>query len=158
MDRSDMAREVVDWFTMNGKHIPIFEGESKQDAINRSVADVNEDKRAVDMAKNKQVADKLNGKISITSGKDAIANLDAMEVGTPVKLKLAKDLDYKQAIYTGKGDVQGRATYNFFDGEGVDGTFGLSGKYISNNADIKLKLNDNNVESTASLLKKLRDR
>ena len=151
-------KEPTGWITINGKHVPLFEGESAQDAYNRVVASNNEDKKAVDMAKNKQVADELNGKVSITSGKDAIANLEAMNVGTPVKLKLAKDLDYKQAIYTGKGDVQGRATYNFFDGEGVDGTFGLSGRYISNNADIKLKLNDNNVEATAGLLKKLRDR
>ena len=157
-ERSNMAREVVDWFTMNGKHIPIFEGESKQDAINRSVADRNEAKKAVDIARNKQVADELNGKVSITSGRDAIANLEAMNVGTPVKLKLTKDGEYKQAIYTGKGEIQGRETYQFYDGEGVDGMFGLSERYISNNGDIKLKLNDNNVEVTAGLLKKLRDR
>ena len=42
-------REVKGWFTLNGKHIPIFEGESKQDAVNRSIAKDNED------LKNKQI-------------------------------------------------------------------------------------------------------
>lgn len=28
-------RKVTAWFTVNGKHIPIFEGESKQDAVKR---------------------------------------------------------------------------------------------------------------------------
>jgi len=36
-------REVKDWITVNGKHVPIFEGESRQDAYNRSVAKANED-------------------------------------------------------------------------------------------------------------------
>lgn len=31
-------KKVVGWFTMNGKHIPIFEGESKADAVKRSVS------------------------------------------------------------------------------------------------------------------------
>ena len=30
-------RKPVGWFTMNGKHIPIFEGETKADAIKRSI-------------------------------------------------------------------------------------------------------------------------
>ena len=30
-------KKVVAWFTMNGKHIPIYEGESKDDAVKRSV-------------------------------------------------------------------------------------------------------------------------
>lgn len=30
-------KKIVGWFTMNGKHIPVFEGESKADAVKRSV-------------------------------------------------------------------------------------------------------------------------
>ena len=55
-------RKIVDWFTMNGKHIPIYEGESKADAVNRSIAKDNEDKKAEQIRKNKEQADKLNGK------------------------------------------------------------------------------------------------
>ena len=55
--------EVSDWITVNGQHIPILKGESKEDAYNRAVAKSNEDKKQSDIQKNKDVADKLNGKI-----------------------------------------------------------------------------------------------
>lgn len=53
-------REPVAWITVNGKHVPIYEGESKQDAINRSIAKKNEDTKARQIAENKKQADKLN--------------------------------------------------------------------------------------------------
>ncbi len=53
-------RKVKTWFTMNGKHIPIFEGESKQDAVNRSIVKDNEDKKQEGIQRNKEEADKLN--------------------------------------------------------------------------------------------------
>ena len=31
------SKKITGWFTMNGKHIPLFEGESKKDAVNRSL-------------------------------------------------------------------------------------------------------------------------
>ena len=55
-------RQVKDWITIKGNHIPIYEGESKQDAVNRYTAKSNEDKKQTDIAKNKQEADRLNGK------------------------------------------------------------------------------------------------
>lgn len=58
-------RKIVDWFTMNGKHIPIFEGESKQDAINRSIARDNEDKKNKDIENAKKQAEKAAGKSSL---------------------------------------------------------------------------------------------
>ena len=57
-------KEPKDWITVNGKHIPIYEGESKQDAYNKAVAKMNEDKKAADIAKRKAEVDKLNGKKS----------------------------------------------------------------------------------------------
>ena len=44
-------REPSGWFTMNGRRIPIFEGESKADAVNRAVAKANAD------TKNRQIAE-----------------------------------------------------------------------------------------------------
>jgi len=32
-----MAREVKQWITVNGQHVPIFEGESKEEAVKRAV-------------------------------------------------------------------------------------------------------------------------
>lgn len=55
-------KKVIDWFTMNGKHIPIYEGESKQDALNRSIAKHNEDKKQSDIEKSQAERDRLNQK------------------------------------------------------------------------------------------------
>ena len=60
-----MAREVVGWYTWNGRHYPIFEGESKSDAHNRVVAKNNEDTKERQISKSKEQADKLNGKAVI---------------------------------------------------------------------------------------------
>lgn len=62
-----MAEKIIDWFTVNGKHIPIHEGESKSDAYNREIAKTNEDKKNRDIQKNKEQADKLNKKPEIKS-------------------------------------------------------------------------------------------
>ena len=64
-----MAKKVVDWFTMNGKHIPIYKGESKEDAVNRAIADKNESIKQEQIAKNKAEADKLNEKSQSKSQK-----------------------------------------------------------------------------------------
>ena len=55
-------REIKQWITMNGQHIPIYDGESKQDAVNRAIADKNEKTKESQIAKNKEQADRLNGK------------------------------------------------------------------------------------------------
>ena len=55
-------KEPKDWITVNGKHVPIYEGESKQDAFNRAVAKDNENKKKSDIAKRQKEVDKLNNK------------------------------------------------------------------------------------------------
>ena len=55
-------REIIGWFTVNGVHRPIYEGESKEDAYNREVATLNEKTKQSQIAKNKEQADKLNNK------------------------------------------------------------------------------------------------
>lgn len=77
-------REVKDWITVNHKHIPIYDGESKQDAYNRAVAKENEEKKESDIKKNKEQADKLNGK-----SKNSIEDFDIKSLG---ELKDADDL------------------------------------------------------------------
>lgn len=49
-------KKITGWFTMNGKHIPIFEGESQKDATNRAIAKANEDKKNKDIARNQASA------------------------------------------------------------------------------------------------------
>ena len=79
-------KEPKDWITVNGKHIPIFDGESKQDAYNRAVAKSNEEKKAKEIAQNKEQADK-------TSKDQKLAELQK-------KLEEAKGIFAKSAIKT----------------------------------------------------------
>lgn len=55
--------EIVRWVTMHGNHIPIYDGDSEQDAINRFIAKKNEQTKHAQIHKNKKMADKLNGKV-----------------------------------------------------------------------------------------------
>ena len=158
-------KKVVGWFTSKGKHIPIFEGESKQDAMNRFIAKENEDKKNADIKKNKAAADTASGKSSglvadgkkhIVSGEDAIKIFETLEKGTPLKIKEGKDLDYVQAIYVGPGEIQSRDVYRFFDDSGLAGTFGFSPRFIRDHKDdVKFKFNDNDVNKLGELLHKL---
>ena len=79
------TKEVKDWITVNGQHVPIFEGESKNDAVNRAIAKINEDKKESDIKKNKEQADKLNNKQEIKDDE----NFDIKSLG---ELKDADDL------------------------------------------------------------------
>lgn len=55
-----MSAKVVDWITVNGQHVPLLEGDSKEGAVNRAIAKFNSDKRDSDIQKNKEQAEKLN--------------------------------------------------------------------------------------------------
>lgn len=61
-------RKVKAWITINGVHVPIYEGESKEDAVKRSISKAkenvkaNEDQKEKDIARNKAERDKLNEK------------------------------------------------------------------------------------------------
>ena len=56
-----MAQEEQ-WITVNGRHILIGAGESKEDAIRRAIAQKNSDTKQKQIERNKEQADKLNGK------------------------------------------------------------------------------------------------
>ena len=58
-----MAQQEGEWITVNGRHIMIGSGESREEAINRSIANKNADKKNEQIAKNKEQADRLNGKV-----------------------------------------------------------------------------------------------
>lgn len=56
-------KEPKQWITVNGVHVPIFDGESKEDAVKRmisKVADKNADDKKKQIQKNKEQADSLN--------------------------------------------------------------------------------------------------
>lgn len=75
-----MQKEVKQWITVNGMHIPLFEGESKKDAISKlknktkgpdfkesKVSGDSKDYKAEQIAKNKAEADRLNKESSTQS-------------------------------------------------------------------------------------------
>ena len=94
-------REVERWITVNGQHIPIFKGESKQDAYNRYVAEVNEDTKQKQIAKHKSEADKLNGKFA-ESAHDAAAKhaeADRKQASQQAKEDIKTKEDMAQFMY-----------------------------------------------------------
>ena len=54
--------KIVGWITVNGKHIPLREGESKKDAINKAIVKDNEDIKEKQIAQRQKEADERNGK------------------------------------------------------------------------------------------------
>ena len=77
-------KEPKQWITVNGQHIPIFEGETKDQAVNRYIAKTNEEKKQKDIARNKAQADKLNGKKSKEQTKEQkLAELKKQYDATP---------------------------------------------------------------------------
>ena len=69
-------REVKQWITIDGNHVPIYKGETKQDAFNRSVAMMNENKKKADIAKAKEQADALNNPSKIKDKIKLPTNID----------------------------------------------------------------------------------
>ena len=61
---------MEEWITVNGKHILIGSGESREEAISRAIATKNAETKERQIAKNKADADKLNGKGDVKNFKD----------------------------------------------------------------------------------------
>ena len=62
--------KIVAWITVNGKHIPLREGESKKDAINKAIVKDNEDIKEKQIAQRQKEADERNGKV-VSADKEA---------------------------------------------------------------------------------------
>lgn len=90
-------------------------------------------------------------KIAILHGKEAINALINMSIGTPVKVKVTEYNGFEQTIYCGMREIQSRKAFIFFNGGGVDGTFALSLRFIENNDNIQIKLNDNEPSAVVML-------
>jgi len=90
------------------------------------------------------------------TGKEMVATLDNLEVGTPILLDYGKG-EYDQVIFQGEGDIQYRTAYMFYDGSGLNGTFGLSRQYILGNPGlISMILDDNDPNEVSRLLKQIK--
>ena len=112
-------REIERWITVNGARVPIFVGESSQDAINRHIANQNANKQESDIAKAKEEADRLNKKeenyshITLYHGTDAE---DIKEFNTKGKesneaVFFADDKDYAEEEAYVKNSRSGKGKY-----------------------------------------------
>lgn len=100
----------------------------------------------------KQVQTPCNcNKVTILHGIEAINTLMHMTIGTPIKVKVTEYNGFEQAIYCGMREIQSRKAFIFFNGGGVDGTFALSLRFMENNDNIQIKLNDNEPSTVAML-------
>jgi len=93
-------RQVKDWITVNGQHIPIFEGESKDDAYNRAVAQHNEDVKDSQIKKNKAQADKLNKDVKIKALQQEYENAK----GLLTRAKIKRQIEMLESGWTGTED------------------------------------------------------
>ena len=66
-----MAEQNGQWVTIKGRHVFIADGESVQDAINKSIARQNEEKKERDIANAKKQAEIANNKSPISKIEDA---------------------------------------------------------------------------------------
>ena len=68
-----MANDVVQWITVNGKHIPLGAGESKEDAIKRAFSKKEDatDRQYRQIAERQAEKDKLNEDKKAVSTQDA---------------------------------------------------------------------------------------
>lgn len=109
-------REPVAWITVNGSRVPIFEGESKTDAVNRSIAKNNEDKKARDIANNKKQSDNARqgqkpykvrpGNLALKdiSADDANKSSDVLNLRTKQRYKFKDGTKITQVeAFAGKG-------------------------------------------------------
>lgn len=135
------AREVIDWFTSKGKHIPIFKGESKQDALNRTIAQQNEDKKQADIERNKKQADALNKKNVMKTISDS-QQLDSILSDNEVQAKdLVDRVEYTKSskFHKFKDEAQngGQSLGTHFTGDMGDDEWDYMNEHSNFNSIIK---------------------
>lgn len=106
-------REIEAWVTINGARVPIFKGESKQDAVNRHIAKSNEDKKQSDIARNQKEAQKaqqsqqqLPKRLDLPniSAKDANKSSDVLNLKTKQRFRFKEGTEITNVyVFAGKG-------------------------------------------------------
>lgn len=91
------GNEKGEWKTIKGVHVFIRDGESATDALNRTIAKANEDKKAKDIANRQKEIDRLNGKSSKATGKeDTTSHLKS--IARAIKREYMKSGDLEDAF------------------------------------------------------------
>lgn len=97
------------------------------------------------------------GKIYFSAYSDVSAKLLTTNIGTPIRVKVSKGLDYKQTLYLGSQFKDGKEIFMFFDDSGVDGYFGLSAQFLYSNDGFDLDFSNNDPARVLTLTKRLKD-
>ena len=92
----------------------------------------------------------------VLTGKNMIQTLDSLAVGTPLLIDVGTG-EYTQVIYQGVAEIQYRTAYMFYDGSGIDGTFGETKRFILDNpGTVSMILDDNDPVEVSRLLKEIK--
>lgn len=103
-------KEPVVWITMNGRHVPIYKEDSRQDIINRTIANNNADTKNRQIAENQRQSDRLNGKLprrlylDDIKAEDANKTSDVLNLRTKQRYKFKNGTTIKEVhVFAGKG-------------------------------------------------------
>ena len=121
-------RKVTAWFTMNGKHIPIFEGESKQDAIKRSIKPGKTDIKQSKVETPPKKADTIDKKTAEIDKKQSDAEQNKPDLKTDGQKKEPSKMtataktqsEHRQAIKDLDSDKYEDGTYDISTKKSVD--------------------------------------
>lgn len=97
------------------------------------------------------------GKLIFSAYTDTTAKLLVTKIGTPIRVKLSKGLDWKQTLFLGSQLQDDKEVFLFYDDSGVDGYFGLSAQYLYNNPDLVLDFENNDPSRVTMLTRRLKD-
>lgn len=90
-----------------------------------------------------------NKNIFDLKGNEAVQELKKCKQGFQLKIKIGSG-DWRQIIFLGENREN---TFLFFDGQGIDGKFEFSFRYLINNPEsVKFRFNDNNPSEVIKLI------
>ena len=107
-----MGATIKDWITVNGNHIPLFEGESKEEAVSRFTENKRgNDEKTRQIANNKAEANRLNKqdppkqlRLSNVKAEDANKSSDVLNLRTKQRYRFKEGTDIRNVyVFAGKG-------------------------------------------------------
>lgn len=120
-----MSATIKDWITMHGNHIPLFDGESKEEAINNFLeTKKHEDSKQKQISQNKAEADKRNKQtppkqlhLPNIKAEEANKTSDVLHLKTKQRYRFKEGTEIRNAyVFCGNGSSKEfRNAKKFFD-------------------------------------------
>ncbi len=116
--------KITEWITVNGVHVPLKEGESKESGIKRFLQTQQDEKnKERQLAKQQDETDRLNGKLPKNLYTDDIPAEEANKTSDVLRLGTHKRYTFKEGTSITK--------VNVFAGKGVSRPFRMAEKYAN---------------------------